>query len=267
MGGAEDQASRTPDRNWSTKTILTFVAVAVGGTPVFLGGVYVFLWVWNALFSYQSFSMASASMAPTVLAGDYIFVNTNAYGDGELRFSFDQIPFPDRTPFSLPERGDIAVFKLPRDNSIDYIKRIVGMPGDEIQMIDGVLHINGSPVQRERTEDFVTRGYDGNSRHIAQYTETLPNGISHQVLDTNPMGRFDYTQFYVVPDGHYFVLGENLDNSLDSRMPKRVGFIPAENMVGRVTVIFFSINDTAEIWEVWKWPGAVRFDRLFRIVE
>ncbi len=229
--------------------------------------------------AYEPFNIPSSSMVPTLLVGDYLFVAKYPYGYSRYSFDFfseliglSRIPGAmggdsGRILFDPPERGDIAVFKLPRDNKTDYIKRIVGLPGDRIQVTGGVLHINGEAVRRERVGDFVeTDGY-GNTRRTAQYTETLPNGTSYNVLDMDPAGRLDNTKVYVVPAGHYFAMGDNRDNSLDSRVLNGVGFIPAENLVGRAELIFFSTDGGAAWWEVWKWPGATRFARLFQVVD
>src|SRR6185369_13264943 len=166
--------------------------------------------------------------------------------------------------FREPQRGDVVVFKLPRDNKTDYIKRIIGLPGDHIQVKGGILHINGEPVKRERIEDFVDRD-SGAAVRIAQYIETLPNGRKHRIIEYTDRGEYDDTPVYVVPAGKYFAMGDNRDNSLDSRVPQDrsgVGFVPAENLVGRAEFLFFSTNGTAHIWEVWKWPTAIRYGRL-----
>ncbi|MFP6744899.1 MAG: signal peptidase I [Alphaproteobacteria bacterium] len=229
--------------------------------------------------AYEPFNIPSGSMIPTLLIGDYLFVSKFPYGYS--RFSFDffgeliglsKLPLniggkERRIWFDLPKRGDIAVFKLPRDNSVDYIKRIIGLPGDHIQMIESVLHINGAAVGRERIEDFVDTDRFGNSRRAAQYIETLPNGVRHRVLDMDPQGRLDSTRVFVVPDGHFFAMGDNRDNSQDSRVPNAVGFIPAENLVGRAEILFYSTDCSAELWEPWLWFTTTRYARLFQTVE
>jgi signal peptidase I len=161
------------------------------------------------------------------------------------------------------------VFKLPRDNETDYIKRIVGLPGDRIQVLDGILLVNGVPVEKRQVENFTFTDLYGRSRAIAQFEEILPNGVRHHTLDANPNGNLDNTKIYTVPPGHYFAMGDNRDNSLDSRIDNAysgVGFIPAENLVGRAEFIFYSTNGGAEIWEIWKWGKATRFERLFTAV-
>ncbi len=160
-----------------------------------------------------------------------------------------------------PERGDVVVFKLPRDNKTDYIKRVIGLPGDTLQVQDGRLFINGNMVERERVEDFVYRNPYGSQIRVAQFTETLPGGREHLILEEGDNRRFDNTREFTVPDGHYFMMGDNRDNSEDSR--SQVGFVPSENLVGRAEILFFSTDGTASIFEFWKWPTAIRFTRFF----
>ena len=166
---------------------------------------------------------------------------------------------------SDPKRGDIVVFKFPPDNSTDYIKRLIGLPGDRIQMKEGVLYINDRRGARRRRSTTMSKTIGGEPRNIPRYRETLPNGVSYEVLDRDPQGNLDNTQVFVVPEGHYFMMGDNRDNSADSRVD--VGYVPFENFVGKAQIIFFSTNGSARIWEVWKWPFAIRYDRLGRFVE
>lgn len=213
--------------------------------------------------AYEPFNIPSGSMIPTLLVGDYLFVAKYSYGYSRFSLPFSLPLISGRLFFRPPQRGDVAVFKLPRDNSTDYIKRIIGLPGDRIQMRDGVLYINDVAVKRARVTDFVAINRLGNAYRTAQYMETLPNGTQYRVLDANPNGRYDNTGVYTVPADHYFAMGDNRDNSLDSRVPHGVGFIPAENLVGRAEVIFFSTNGGARFWEIWNWPKALRFGRFF----
>ena len=164
-----------------------------------------------------------------------------------------------------PDRGDVVVFALPSDPSTDFIKRLIGMPGDRIQMIGGVLYINDKAVPKVRAGDFVEDD-GGIEHHIARYRETLPGGKSYFVLDSIPDGPNDTTPVYVVPAGHYFMMGDNRDDSDDSR--GIVGYVPAENFVGRAEVKFFSIDENKTLWwQVWKWPGAIRYGRIFKVVD
>ncbi len=217
-------------------------------------------------FLFQPFNIPSGSMKSSLLVGDYLFVSKFAYGYSRHSLPFSPPLFDGRVMGAAPRRGDVVVFKLPRDGRTDYIKRVVGLPGDRIQMIDGVLHINGTAVERERVDDFVEQDSFGNVSRVTRYQETLPNGVTYKTLDRYPSGDYDNTPVYTVPDGHYFMMGDNRDQSADSREPRAVSFVPAENLVGRAEVLFFSTNGQAALWEVWKWPSAIRWDRLFQPV-
>ena len=162
------------------------------------------------------------------------------------------------------ERGDIAVFKLPKDNETDYIKRVIGLPGDRIQMLDGRLYINGEMVQREPASTYRAEDAFGRTMEAPRFTETLPNGVSYHVIERDgDRGFWDNTEVYQVPDNHYFMMGDNRDNSTDSRDLASVGFVPNENFVGRAEIIFFSIQEGASAWRIWDWPLTVRWDRIF----
>ena len=213
--------------------------------------------------AYEPFNIPSGSMLPTLLIGDYVFVAKFPYGYSRHSMPLSPPLFHGRINEAPVVRGDVVVFKLPTDNKTDYIKRIVGLPGDRIQVRDGILHINGKAVKRERVEDFVQDHSNAHYGRVRQYRETLPNGRSYLTLDLQPRGMADNTDVYVVPAGHYFAMGDNRDDSTDSRFLDHVGFIPAENLVGRADMIFFSVNDSARIWEIWKWPMAIRFRRFF----
>jgi signal peptidase I len=160
--------------------------------------------------------------------------------------------YPEQKRHLRIERGDVVVFKLPSDNSIDYVKRVVGLPGDTIQMLDGVLHINGEPTDRRRVDDYVEQGRSTGIRRIPRYRETLPNGVSYETLELTPSGQLDNTREYQVPEGHYFVLGDNRDNSIDSRVLSRIGFVPVANITGIATGIFYSGETGRLTWRTLK---------------
>jgi signal peptidase I len=214
-------------------------------------------------FLFQPFNIPSGSMIDTLLIGDYLFVSKYAYGYSQYSFPFGIVPMEGRVFASEPDRGDVVVFKLPRDNATDYIKRVIGMPGDRIYVRDGVVYINDRPVERERISDYVEIAANGREIRSARYRETLPNGVTYQVLDSDTGGPYDNTDVYTVPPGHYFMMGDNRDRSMDSRNQMLVGFVPFENLVGRAETIFFSIKEGTPIWQVWEWPWAVRWGRIF----
>ena len=217
-------------------------------------------------FLYEPFNIPSGSMKPTLEVGDYLFVSKPAYGYSRYSFPFGLAPIEGRVWAKAPERGDVAVFKLPTNPRIDYIKRIVGMPGDTVQVIDGRRYINRQIVPRESV-GLKRVDEDGSIVVMTEYLETLPNGVVHSIYEEGDDHPLDNTPEYTVPDGHYFAMGDNRDNSQDSRVMNHVGFIPYENIVGRASFLFFSTNGSASLAEVWKWPGAIRYSRLLMSVE
>jgi signal peptidase I len=216
--------------------------------------------------AFEPFNIPSSSMVPTLLVGDYLFVSKYSYGYSYYSLPLSPPLFSGRI-FALnrPERGDVVVFRLPKDDSTDYIKRIVGLPGDRIQMIDGVLHINGVPVKRERIEDFIDTDEGRRPTRVRRWRETLPNGVSYTTLELPYNLQSDNTDVYQVPQDHYFMMGDNRHNSTDSRFPQ-VGYVPFQNLIGRAQIIFFSVVDGERAWEFWRWPWSVRWSRLFTIV-
>ena len=213
-------------------------------------------------FLFQPFNIPSGSMKPTLLVGDYIFVSKFSYGYSRWSFPFGLAPFEGRVWKGEPERGDVIVFKYPPDPSKDYIKRVVGLPGDKVQLIDSVVHVNGRPVRRVQDGEFV-EAVRGLETRVPTYRETLASGRSYETLDINtqPGNVVDNTPEYAVPPDSYFFLGDNRDNSLDSRFD--VGFVPSELLVGKAQLIFLSLEDGTPAWQIWKWPTHMRWDRLF----
>lgn len=237
-------------------------------------------------FFYEPFNIPSGSMKPTLLVGDYLFVSKFAYGYSRHSLPFSPPLGSGRMFGALPERGDVAVFKLPSNNRTDYIKRIVGLPGDRIQVKDGTLFINDVEVPRSPIDDFVDDGPKGRrscrslqpadeetaENAIKRFQETIPafdgsEPVTYTALDECPngTGAYDNTGVFSVPDGHVFAMGDNRDNSLDSRA--EVGFVPVENLVGRAEVIFFSTNGAARFWEIWNWPVTIRYGRLLNLID
>jgi signal peptidase I len=214
--------------------------------------------------AYEPFNIPSGSMIPTLLVGDYLFVSKYSYGYSRYSLPFGLPLFSGRIFFHSPERGDVVVFKLPTDNSTDYIKRVIGLPGDTIQMKQGQLYINGKELPRKPIGDYLYQEGDGAVIPMKQYIETLPNGVEHRIIKIGDDGPLDNTQEYHVPSGDYFMMGDNRDNSQDSRVLSAVGYVPAENLIGKAQFIFFSTDGSARLWEFWKWPFAIRYDRLFK---
>jgi signal peptidase I len=211
--------------------------------------------------AFEPFNIPSGSMIPTLLVGDYLFVSKYSYGYSHYSLPLSPPLFHGRIFGRTPERGDVAVFKLPRDPSQDYIKRIVGLPGDRIQMKAGQLYINGELVRRKAAGEYLDD--EGTRMLLRRYLETLPGGREHYILKATDDGPLDNTQEYKVPEGHVFAMGDNRDNSMDSRVLNSVGFVPIENLVGRAEFIFLSIGGSASLWEIWQWPFDIRWRRLF----
>ena len=220
---------------------------------------------------FQPFNIPSGSLVPTLLVGDYLFVSKYAYGYSKHSFPFSPDLFNGRLLGSPPKRGDVVVFKLPRDGQTDYIKRVIGLPGDKIQMKEGRLYINGeivprTPIAKAQTEDFY-----GREGEVPTYEETLPGGVKHTIIEIQgDTGFYDNTGVYEVPPNNYFMMGDNRDNSTDSRVaPDQggVGYVPFENLVGRAELIFFSVGKGEPAWAFWEWPWTVRWDRMLKTVK
>jgi signal peptidase I len=244
----------------SLKTILYAALIAVGIRTV----------------AFEPFNIPSGSMIPTLLVGDYLFVSKFSYGYSRHSLPFSPNLFEGRIFGRMPNRGDVAVFKLPRDNATDYIKRIVGLPGDRIQVKGGLLHINDTPVQLEAVGTFTVHSINratGNANppvEARRYIETLPGGRRHFILDLSEFGPGDNTAEFLVPAGHVFAMGDNRDASLDSRFQTDggPGFIPIANLVGRAEFLFFSVDEARGRWLApWTWPFAIRLSRLLDAID
>jgi signal peptidase I len=231
--------------------------------------------------AYQTFHIPSGSMKPNLLIGDFIFVSKFAYGYTHYSIPFSPPLFKGRLFGAEPKRGDVVVFRAPhKHNSEDWIKRCVGLPGDKIQMRGGVLFINGQECSLKKLSDdfkdtlyikyegggIETRVHDKQGVPIERYIQTLPNGVEHILIKEKPFGegRLDNTPELTVPEGHYFMMGDNRDGSDDSRNQEALGFVPYENLIGRADLIFFSTS--ARLWEVWNWLTGIRFSRLFNVI-
>ncbi len=214
-------------------------------------------------FLYEPFNIPSGSMLPTLKVGDYLFVSKPAYGYSQHSFPFGLAKFEGRISESAPKRGDVAVFKLPSNKRIDYIKRVIGLPGDTIQVINGRLYINGEIVEREAVamiEDKSDPSFP--PKRSVEYLETLPGGIVHTIYEETDNGDLDNTPLYTVPERHYFMMGDNRDNSQDSRVQGLVGFVPIENFVGRAEILFFSVKEEAQLFNPFSWFNNIRYGRI-----
>jgi signal peptidase I len=216
---------------------------------------------------FEPFHIPSSSMKPTLLVGDYLFVNKPSYGYSRFSFPFGIAPIDQRIWAKEPLRGDVVVFARPGQTGTDYIKRVIGLPGDIIQVRNGRLYINNEMVERERVGEVEILGDRGRKQIMTEYIETLPDGAVHSIYEVSDREILDNTDIYTVPQGHYFMMGDNRDNSQDSRVSSVVGPVPFENIIGRADFLFYSTNGSARIYEFWKWPWTVRLERLFMDID
>ena len=263
-------------------------------------------------FLFEPYHIPSDSMLPGLNVGDHLFVNKMAYGYSNRSMPFSPPVFGDRRILGrAPERGDVIVFKKTKWHEDNYIKRLIGLPGDRIQVRRGILHINGKAVERENagrffvlnlpmsrrgaksivietntgqtltlvdgsrlylsgrplprdeyTVAFKRHDYMGEVLELKRYIEVLPNGVRHQIIEYSDDVPMDNTAEYVVPEDHYFMMGDNRDFSEDSREMEKVGFIPFKDLMGRAGIIFYSHNNSVRFWELWKCWKPIRYHRL-----
>jgi len=216
----------------------------------------------------QPFRIPSGSMQPTLEVGDYIVVTKWSYGYGRFSFAPLEGLLPHGRLFgSQPHQGDVVVFRPVPEPDRDFIKRVIGMPGDTVQIINGLLHINGEPVQRESLGLVDFENPNGAVEPIQAYRETLPSGASYVVFDRTPRGELDNTRVFEVPDGHYFMMGDDRDNSADSRVPSVVGYVPYDNLVGPAQFVVVSFNGNTSLFRPWTLFTGFRGDRFLKSVE
>ena len=214
----------------------------------------------------EPFRIPSGSMYPTLQVGDYLFVSKYTYGYSRYSFPAGLPLFKDRIFYSEPKRGDIAVLKFPKNPHTDFIKRIIGLPGDKIQVKDGRLYINGEQVERSEKERYIIDEYVAIPEFYHQYDETLPEGKIHRIIEMSDEERIvDNTEEFTVPEDMFFMMGDNRDRSDDSRLS--VGFVPKENLVGKARFIFFSHSDKGSLIKPWTWFNAIRWKRFFKGIE
>jgi len=219
-------------------------------------------------FLFQPFFIPSGSMRPTLLVGDYLFASKYAYGYSHYSLPFSPNLFSGRIWAADPKRGDVVIFRNTNPNKPDdFIKRVIGLPGDRVQVLNGAVYINGEPIKRERLGETRDKDMIGDKGHLLAtvYRETLDNGVSYDTFDLVKNGLGDNTQEFIVRPGHYFMMGDNRDDSDDSRFS--VGNVPAENLIGRANLIFFSIGNESSAWQIWRWPFDTRWGRMFSFVQ
>ena len=219
------------------------------------------------IFLFEPFHIPSASMKPTLLEGDFIFVSKNSYGISRYSILFGSyIPYFEGRKFAKePERGDVIVFRPSPIKYQNYVKRLIGLPGDKIQIKNGQIFINDVAVSKIRIKDFELKDKGGQVVKVPQYVETLPNGVSFNTLDLTKNGKLDNTRVFNVPQGHYFLMGDNRDDSADSRVEEIVGFVPYENLIGRANII--AISTRGRLWQFWRWHKDFRGQRIWQDID
>ena len=216
-------------------------------------------------FIFEPFNIPSGSMKPNLLVGDFIFVSKWSYGFSRHALPFSLPLIPNKILSKIPQRGEVVVFKTPENNRTDYIKRVIGLPGDKIQISKGSIIINGNKILKKKIKDFIDNDNNASNKRVRSYKEYFYD-LEFNVLDLVDNGIADNTQIFTVPENHFFVLGDNRDNSQDSRFFSTVGFIPYENLVGKAQFIFFSLENSRFL-QIWKWPNSIRFERIFKKIQ
>ena len=216
-------------------------------------------------FIFEPFNIPSGSMKPNLLVGDFIFVSKYSYGFSKHSLPFSIPLIPKKILSNTPERGDVVVFKTPENNRTDYIKRVIGLPGDKIEIKNGIIFLNESEILRKKLNDFIDTDNNTSNKRVRMYNEYFFDREIN-ILDITDNGMADNTQIFNVPENHFFVMGDNRDNSQDSRFISTVGFIPYENLVGKAQFIFFSLEN-ARFLHIWKWPNSIRYERIFQKIQ
>ena len=215
---------------------------------------------------FEPFNIPSGSMIPTLLVGDYLFVSKYSYGYSKYSFPFGVVPIDDRLLDENPKRGDVIVFRKPGDESIDYIKRLIGLPGDTVQVRNGILLVNNKEAKRLKTNMGKMKNIFGQEKVFIEYKEKFENTNFHKIIESSDSDPFDNTIEFIVPENNFFFMGDNRDNSRDSRSSE-VGFVPKKNLIGKAQIIFFSHNSEASFYEFWKWHKSIRFSRIGKAIE
>ena len=253
---APDAPNPKPARSNEVVEIIT----SIGGALLFVLALKVLVFL--------PYTIPSASMEPNLYEGDYIIVSTYSYGYSRHSIPLSPPLFSGRIFFHEPARGDVVVFKLPRDNKTDYIKRVIGLPGDQVQVKAGAVYVNGKPIRRTAKPAGTEDMGGGLIQPVQRFEETLANGRRYLTNSYGSNGEVENTGVYLVPQGEYFVMGDNRDNSLDSRFPKEVGvgFVPAENLVGRARFVLLSWHPGASLFKPWTWVTNARIGRFFHLL-